>query len=278
MYNVKVYDYGSETEYRVYDKPINSGRKDNITTALDAETETSDKKKKSPKKDEKKSKDRSQLSSMNRTINKVYELTRSNEWEYFLTLTFNPQKVDRYNYDACIEAMKLFIHRTKYHNPDMKYVIVPELHEDGAYHFHGLFSQIPKVQMIDSGVYSFGKYTFKKENIPEELLDKVRLIYNMERYDFGHSDMQYVEDSKRAASYLTKYITKELVTNTPGKKRYWSSKNLNKPDTKEMLLTSTEKEQLKEIIQEQSSYHKIVKVDAGDYKNTIEYIHTKTPE
>lgn len=34
----------------------------------------------------------SQRVSMNRTIQKIYEIARSNRWEYFITLTFDPQK------------------------------------------------------------------------------------------------------------------------------------------------------------------------------------------
>ncbi len=218
--------------------------------------------------------DRSIISSLNRTVNKIYEYARSNDWEYFVTLTFN-NNIDRYDYQDCSKCMMKFLNNTKKTNPDMKYIIVPELHKDGAYHFHGIFSNIPNVAMVDSGVYSFGKYTWKKETIPTNLLDKCRLIYNMGRYNYGYSDIQKVEDSKKTANYICKYITKELVVATKGKRRYWNSQNLNKPVVTEMLLEGKHKEQIKELVKDKIIYQKKVEIDVGTFHNEIEYIDIK---
>lgn len=43
--------------------------------------------------------DRSKSVSLNRTKNMVYYLARSNIWDWFVTLTFNPEFVDSFNYD-----------------------------------------------------------------------------------------------------------------------------------------------------------------------------------
>ncbi len=219
-------------------------------------------------------KERSIMSSLNRTVNKIYEYARSNHWEYFVTLTFN-NKIDRYDYVACSKGVKSFIDDIRRSNPNMQYIIVPELHKDGAYHFHGIFSNIPNVKLIDSGIYSFGKYTWKKENIPPNLLEKCRLIYNMGRYNYGYSDIQKVENSKKTANYICKYITKELVVATKGKKRYWASRNLNKPIVSEMLLEPQHKEQIKELVKDKIIYQKKVEIDVGTFHNEIEYIDIK---
>ncbi len=279
MYNVKVYDYGTEKQYRFYDKPINSGKPKEDIDTIDKpkDKDNEDEKVKKIKPDKPKDKDRSIVTSMNRSINKIYELTRANEWTHFVTLTFN-DTINRYDYDECKDAMYKFLKQTRYYNPDMKYVIVPELHKDGAFHFHGLFSEIPNVQMVDSGRYSFGKYVFKAENIPANLIGRCKLIYNMERYDFGYSDIQIVEDTKKASNYITKYITKELAVVTKGKKRYWSSRNLNKPKVTESLLTNEEKASLIAEIFPDIQHQSVVDINAEGFTNQINYVEVKKDE
>ena len=45
----------------------------------------------------------------------------------------------------------------------------------------------------------------------------------------GFTTATKVSDSGRVASYMTKYITKDLISYSKGKKKYWASKNLTKP-------------------------------------------------
>ncbi|QUI24855.1 hypothetical protein HZI73_22255 [Vallitalea pronyensis] len=281
MYNCKIYDYGNEKQYRFYSKVY---MKDCKSEEDKSKNEDEGKKEIEEKEDNNDNtelnneksvdKDRSIISSLNRTVNKIYEYARANDWEYYVTLTFN-STINRYDYDECTKAMIKFLKVTRKHNPNMQYIMVPELHKDGAYHFHGVFSNIPNVDLVDSGVYSFGKYTWKKENIPSNLLEKCRLIYNMGRYKYGYSDIQEVEDSKKTANYICKYITKELVIATKGKKRYWASRNLNKPIVSEMLLEPKHKEQIKELVKDRIIYQKKTEVDVGTYHNEIEYIDIK---
>ncbi|WP_113673881.1 hypothetical protein [Vallitalea guaymasensis] len=279
MYNCKIYDYGSEKQYRFYSKVYMKNEEDKNNDEVEENKRENEKKEKDSintelNNDESVDKDRSIISSLNRTVNKIYEYARSNDWEYFVTLTFNTN-IDRYDYSVCSRCVKSFIDDIRRDNPDMRYIVVPELHKDGAYHFHGIFSNIPNVKMIDSGIYSFGKYTWKKEKIPEKLLKECRLIYNMGRYNYGYSDIQKVEDSKKTANYICKYITKELVVATKNKKRYWASRNLNKPVVTEMLLDGQHKEQIKTLLDDKIIYQKQVTVDVGEYTNTIEYIDIK---
>lgn len=166
--------------------------------------------------DEKRVKDseRSLNSSKNRTVNSIYEIARSNEWEYFLTLTFNPEKVDSFNYDDVVKKLSKWINNIKRkYAPDLKYVLVPELHKSGRFHFHGLLSNIGDLKLIDSTKRD------KSGNI----------IYNIGSYKYGWNEVTKVVDTQRVSTYITKYITKELCAVSFGKKRYWHSNNLNKP-------------------------------------------------
>lgn len=163
---------------------------------------------------------RSSIVSMHRTINTVYELSRSNTWEYFFTMTFDGSIVDRYDYDVCAKKLTQWLNGVrKLYAPDMVYLVVPERHKDGAFHFHGLFSNIGRLPLKDSGI--------RKNN---------RIIYNLPTYKFGFTTVSMVGDSGRASNYVCKYITKELCSVTSGKKRYWVSRNAKRPEVETFML------------------------------------------
>ena len=81
-YNCLIIHYLEETQIRLYDKYISNN------SDIDNEIiENYPKNKKQLNKENKNDEDRSLNSSQNRSINKIYEITRSNKWEYFITLT-----------------------------------------------------------------------------------------------------------------------------------------------------------------------------------------------
>lgn len=156
--------------------------------------------------------DRSAYSSYARTKNMIYYLARSNIWTHFVTLTFSPEFVDRYDYDQCAKKLKGWLDRIRRGCGDqLKYLLVPELHKDGAIHFHGLFAGLPEMQLVDSG------RTYNN-----------RKVYNWQTYEWGWSTVTVIDDSNKASGYLTKYVTKDLLAVSEGRKRYWASRNLDK--------------------------------------------------
>ena len=171
----------------------------------------------------------SQRVSMNRTIQKIYEIARANRWEYFITLTFDPQKHNSKNYDYITGIMHDWLkYLKKTYAPDLIYLIVPELHSDGQkYHFHGVFANCGDIPFLESG-----------HKIGDEP------IYNIGAYKFGWSTATKVKDTFRVSSYITKYITKDLCSVTMGKKRYWSSKNCNRPIVQNYHMTQEEIDQI----------------------------------
>ena len=52
------------------------------------------------------------ISSLNRTKTLVKDLVLCNDFELFCTFTFNPEKIDRYNFVSCRRAMRTWIHQT----------------------------------------------------------------------------------------------------------------------------------------------------------------------
>lgn len=161
--------------------------------------------------------------SRSRTIKKIYDIGRSNYWEWWITLTLNKEKVNRYDYSICSQKLKNWLDYLRDRNPDMIYLIVPEKHDDGAWHFHGLFAN-----MNDNEFSISGKYT-----------DKGQEIYKMVKYKYGWSYAVRLDGSFAIVSYMTKYITKDLCEMTKGKKRYWASRNVNLPEIIEYELNTS---------------------------------------
>lgn len=230
-YNTKVIEYYNSTQLNKYTK--------NITRLSDKEKEIRRQERNEIKnstfenfvsfydeKEETDKKERSTMVSRNRTIQKIYSIARAEEWEYFLTFTFDPKKVNRQDYDDVSKKLKDCMYFMKKNfAPDLKYLLVPELHDDGvSFHFHGVMSNIGHLTLTPSG----------------HLSKTGQEIFNLKQYYLGFSNITKVKDTRRVSSYITKYITKGLCAVTNGKKRYWASRNLNKP--KEIYLNIPEED------------------------------------
>lgn len=171
--------------------------------------------------------------SKNRTINKIYDIARSNIWDYFGTFTLDPKKVNRQNYDDCLEAVNRFCRYLKdFYCPELSYLIIPELHKDGkSYHFHALLGNallLPVKEAINPHTGEF---------ITDS---KGRYVYNVPDYIFGFCTVTRVQDNFAAIAYMTKYVTKELCDSTQGKHRYIVSKNVGRPFSSVAKLTQEE--------------------------------------
>lgn len=248
MFNVRIFKY-SNTGYqiRIYEEPQNIDYDDTIDRTPWCTSKNLEHLNKNyvfnpfsdswewlpdfdllPIKDEKKMAERSAYNSMARAKNNIFYLARSNSWEWFVTLTFNPDKVDSFDYDEVTKKLSLWLNNARKKCPDMKYLVVPEQHKSGRWHFHGIFSNIDELGFIDSGLKT-------KKNEP---------IYNLNVYRLGFSTATKVSSTEKVSKYISKYITKDVCLSTKGKKRYWHSKNLYKAEIQDTILTVDEKEKL----------------------------------
>lgn len=198
----------------------------------------------------------SERNSMSRTVQKVYDIARSNKWEYFFTLTFNQNYVDRYDYQKVTEKLTNWLDKYRRLNPNMKYLIIPEYHKDKAFHFHGLFANLDKTTFKDSGIKD----------------KQGRIIYNIQSYKLGFTTVTEITSHEKATNYITKYITKELIELSKGKKRYWNSKNLDSPIVTDLFLDKKQIEILKDSTKKITVYEKTVEVETQAYTNTINII------
>lgn len=159
--------------------------------------------------------ERSVRVSMARTRKKIYDYSRSADWEYFITLTYSPEKVEsRYDFTGCMKKARKWVNNQQERKaPDLQYLIVPEKHKDGAWHIHGLLARTGSMEIVSSGHYT---------NAGE-------IIYNLDGWKYGFSTATKVRDLRRCSSYITKYITKDLCETTKGKRRFYNSQNLSLP-------------------------------------------------
>lgn len=206
--------------------------------------------------------ERYMTSNANRSKNKIYQYAKSNTWEWFTTFTFDKNKVDRMIYDACVKALSKWLNNMRVHSPALAYLIVPEQHRDGAYHFHGLFSGCEGLKIMDTGKVVISKFKRGERTIFKRTEDK---IYIFERYKFGYMTATRVKDNNRVTKYITKYVTKDLMSATFGKKRYWASRNLLLPVEEVELIEPSQAFVLKHELIESSDYHK--HVDVSQYAN-----------
>jgi len=134
----------------------------------------------------------------------------SNEFDYFVTLTLDKAKFDRYNLKEYIKKLGQFLRdmRKKY-NSNIQYLLIPEQHKDGAWHMHGLIKGIPReVLTLNNNNYLDWK----------DYSDR-----------FGYISLSEIRDKLAVSKYITKYVTKELGKGIDKEsKLYYVSRGLNK--------------------------------------------------
>lgn len=140
-------------------------------------------------------------------------------WQYFVTLTFDDKFIaNSYSHEQVTKYLHRWLDNQKHLNPNMRYILVPELHKSGRIHFHGVFSDVPN--------WILEKARSKKSG--RLLRINGSSIYNLVNYKLGFTTVSTVKNIDAVSHYISKYITKELL-NLHNKKNYWHSKNLVKP-------------------------------------------------
>ena len=151
------------------------------------------------------------LKNLWRIKTKIKDYILSNDFNYFWTLTF---KDDRYDYDLAFKKMGKWLEKMRKKYGKFDYIMIPELHKDGAIHFHGVTGGLNAL-IVDAGVKHKGAK-----------------VYNCLEWEHGFTTLTKIRDKEKTASYVTKYVTKEMQNSIveKGKKKYWCSRGLRKPD------------------------------------------------
>lgn len=166
--------------------------------------------------------------SLSRSRKTVVDLILCNRFEYFCTFTFDAAKIDRYDYDVCQKKLRKFFNnfKTRY-APDFKYLIIPEFHQDGAIHFHGVCSGFPEGELtVPDMVYK------RMDNGELVLVPNTKGYVEWGRYhkSFGFFNCSRIANYNACAFYVSKYITKDLLEVGKGRAVYMCSLGLTRPE------------------------------------------------
>ena len=149
--------------------------------------------------------------SRKRAISRLRDLIECNEWDYFVTLTFDGSLIDRADYGAIIRKVNTFLDN-RVRRRSWRYIGVAEYHKKGnALHFHFLVSG--DLKLVDSGTVlrPTGGRPVKVATAHRQgfLDDELKTVYNISDWILGFSTAIAVYGNRRAlARYVGKYLTK----------------------------------------------------------------------
>lgn len=149
-----------------------------------------------------------------RARSKVQELVLCNPWDYWCTFTLDKAKYDRYDLKGYVKGLGEFLHgynRRCGPGDKVKYLLIPEMHKDGAWHMHGFIKGIR------------GQDLYRNRN--------GYLSWRQYEENFGYISMKHIEGEdamERLSSYMLKYMTKEINNTVKelGAHSYYSSQGL----------------------------------------------------
>lgn len=147
--------------------------------------------------------------SMRRARARVRRLALANSFRWFVTLTLDPKKVDRYDPAEVVRKLNQWA-SNQVKRKGLRYILVPERHKDGALHFHGFFNDA--LEAVASGHKT-------KAGQP---------IYNLPGWTLGFTAaIELYGAYVGAVAYVCKYIGKQ--GEKPAGRWYYSGGDLREP-------------------------------------------------
>ena len=143
--------------------------------------------------------------SLSRTKRNIREICLCNDFSYFATVTVNSNLCDRFSLDECQKKLRQRLENLKIKYKDFKYIFITEKHKNGAFHFHGLISDIEEDFYINENGFKSSKE-----------FDKL-----------GFNSFSKIKNYNACCNYITKYITKDCIRNSHNQ-IYISSRGLKK--------------------------------------------------
>lgn len=147
--------------------------------------------------------------SLSRTKAAIFELAICNDWEWFATLTLNPEFHDRKDLKSYKKKLSTWLKNyNRIHKTNIKYLLIPEQHADGhSWHMHGLLMGLPEEHLHE--------FT-EQEKLPIKILVEIKRghkVYNWPSYakTFGFISISKIRHIESASKYITKYITKDVA-------------------------------------------------------------------
>lgn len=140
----------------------------------------------------------------------VRDLALCNPMTYFVTLTCDAQRVDRYDIKAIMRKVNGWLDN-QVRRRGLAYILIPELHKDGAVHFHGFFNDALPVTDSGTMVPPGGG----KPKRPRSAAQRAawadaggREVFNLP-WPYGFSTCMHLHgEYASAVGYVCKYISK----------------------------------------------------------------------
>lgn len=148
---------------------------------------------------------------MRRARVQVRDYCLSTPMAWFVTLTLDPRKVDRYDVAAMTRKLNMWLNHMVTRR-GLAYVMIPELHKDGAIHYHALMTDC--LEAVDSGtIIPSGQDRPRRPiNISQRcrwLQHGGRVVYNLPEWPYGYTTaLRLSGNYEHAVNYVCKYITK----------------------------------------------------------------------
>ncbi|MBQ7308258.1 MAG: hypothetical protein IJW82_07025 [Clostridia bacterium] len=197
------------------------------------------------------------IQSVSRTKDRLYALCDANDFDYFITLTFDKYRIDRENPEIVVECYKKYIAKLSRKVPTLRYVTVPELHHDktgNCLHFHILMGGISAkdLMLTNSGKVCCSWATKKNGICSKEYFEKTKYkyqiqlpngeiaypkgtdgftLYNVNSFHYGLTTATKIANRDKTNSYVRKYLDKGMrsLSKFFYIKKFYYSRNLNMP-------------------------------------------------
>jgi hypothetical protein len=172
-----------------------------------------------------------------RTIYNFRNIIKANEHIFvsFITLTFKDNITDlaeaQLLFKNYIRQVKRYI-ENNYIDFDLKYVCVPEFQKNGRVHFHLMTNLKLDTDLIPKRKV---KKTYTKNKDIKELY-----YYDLKYWSYGYSLALDINLIDNVSKYMIMYLVKEKDNRYYGFRKYYTSNNLQKPQT--VFFNGNEKE------------------------------------
>ena len=168
---------------------------------------------------------------MRRARAQVRDLALCTPFRWFVTLTLDRARVDRYDMKEITRHLNHWLDN-QVRRRGLSYVLVPERHRDGAIHFHGFFNDA--LEAADSGTLSLpGSKTPRKPRSARQraewLAQGAHPVFNLPGWPWGFTTaIELYGEYPRAVNYVCKYIGKD--GEKIGGRWYYSGGSLGRPE------------------------------------------------
>lgn len=166
-----------------------------------------------------------------RAAARVRDIALCTPFRWFVTLTLSPDQIDRYSISEAVRRMRSWLDN-RVRRKGLAYVLVPELHKDGAVHFHGFFNDAD-IGIIDSGTLKVDgakapRRPRSQRQRAEWIAAGAKPVYNVGEWSLGFSTaIELYGEYDAAIGYCCKYVTK--TADKIGGRWYYSGGDLGAP-------------------------------------------------